>query len=128
MIMMPLDKETFEKYMERLLGQMDKVVGALNKGNEKPKNYLNGELMYDNQDICLLLHISKRTLQRYRDAGLRYYTILHKTYYKEKDVLEFVGRYFDEDIAGEKEQEDDVEDKEMHSDSESNAKEMEDIK
>ena len=29
--MIPLDKETFEAYMERLLEQVEKVVGALDK-------------------------------------------------------------------------------------------------
>lgn len=66
--MIPLDKDTFEAYMERL---------------------------YDNQDVCLLLNISKRMLQRYRDNGLKYHTILHKTYYKEKDLHEFIRQYFD---------------------------------
>ena len=94
-LMIPLDKETFEAYMERLLEQVEKVVGALDKKNKKPQNYLNGERLYDNQDVCLLLNISKRTLQRYRDNGLKYYTILHKTYYREKDLHEFIRRYFD---------------------------------
>ena len=93
--MIPLDKETFEAYMERLLEQVEKVVGALDKKNKKPQNYLNGERLYDNQDVCLLLNISKRTLQRYRDNGLKYYTILHKSYYREKDLHEFIRRYFD---------------------------------
>ena len=93
--MIPLDKETFEAYMERLLEQVEKVVGALDKKIKKPQNYLNGERLYDNQDVCLLLNISKRTLQRYRDNGLKYYTILHKTYFREKDLHEFIRRYFD---------------------------------
>ena len=38
--MIPLDKETFEAYMERLLEQVEKVVGALDKKNKKPQNYL----------------------------------------------------------------------------------------
>lgn len=95
--MIPLDKETFEAYMERLLEQVERVVGALDK---KPQNYLNGERLYDNQDVCLLLNISKRTLQRYRDNGLKYHTILHKTYYREKDLHEFIRRYFDGENVG----------------------------
>ncbi|MSH98828.1 helix-turn-helix domain-containing protein [Bacteroides nordii] len=98
--MIPLDKETFEAYMERLLEQVEKVVGALDKKNKKPQNYLNGERLYDNQDICLLLNVSKRTLQRYRDNGLKYHTILHKTYYREKDLHEFIRRYFDGENVG----------------------------
>lgn len=98
--MIPLDKETFEAYMERLLEQVEKVVGALDKKDKKPQNYLNGERLYDNQDVCLLLNISKRTLQRYRDNGLKYHTILHKTYYRERDLHEFIRRYFDGENVG----------------------------
>ena len=108
--MIPLDKETFEAYMERLLEQVEKVVGALDKKDKKPQNYLNGERLYDNQDICLLLNVSKRTLQRYRDNGLKYHTILHKTYYREKDVHEFIRRYFDGENVGKDKQEEDAED------------------
>lgn len=89
--MIPLDKETFEAYMERLLEQVEKVVGALDKKNKKPQNYLNGERLYDNQDVCLLLNISKRTLQRYRDNGLKYHTILHKTYYRKRTCTSLYG-------------------------------------
>ena len=35
--MIPLDKETFEAYMERLLEQVEKVVSALDKKNKKPQ-------------------------------------------------------------------------------------------
>lgn len=108
--MIPLDKETFEAYMERLLEQVEKVVGALDKKYKKPQNYLNGERLYDNQDVCLLLNVSKRTLQRYRDNGLKYHTILHKTYYREKDVHEFIRRYFDGENVGKDKPEEDAED------------------
>ena len=41
----------------------------------------------DNQDVCLLLNISPRTLQTLRDNGtLAYSQISHKTYYKPGDV------------------------------------------
>lgn len=103
--MIPLDKETFECYMERLLEQLEKLFRVASIKEKKHANYLNGEKLYDNQDICLLLNVSKRTLQRYRDNGLKYYTILHKTYYKEKDLHEFIWRYFDnsEEVDNKKE-------------------------
>ena len=63
-------------------------------------NRWGGERLYDNQDVCLLLNISKQTLQRYRDNGLKYHTILHKTYYREKDLHEFIRRYFDGENVG----------------------------
>lgn len=40
-----------------------------------------------NQDVCLLLNISPRTLQTFRDNGtLAYSQINHKAYYKPEDV------------------------------------------
>lgn len=41
----------------------------------------------DNQDVCLLLNISPRTLQTLRDNGsLAFSRINHKIYYKPKDI------------------------------------------
>ncbi|MDH6310492.1 carbamoylphosphate synthase small subunit [Dysgonomonas sp. PFB1-18] len=41
----------------------------------------------DNQDVCQLLNISKRTLQTLRDNGtLAYSQISHKIHYKPEDV------------------------------------------
>jgi hypothetical protein len=41
----------------------------------------------DNQDVCQLLNISKRTLQTLRDNGMLAYTqINRKTFYKPADV------------------------------------------
>jgi FixJ family two-component response regulator len=52
--------------------------------NRKGKNM---QKWLDNQDICQILNISKRTLQTYRDNGtLPYSQIGHKMYYKTEDV------------------------------------------
>ncbi len=49
---------------------------------------------FDNQDLCMLLQISKRTLQRYRSEGaLSYKTLGKKTYYSETDVLDFLSKH-----------------------------------
>jgi hypothetical protein len=41
----------------------------------------------DNEDVCRILNISKRTLQSYRDNGcLPYYRIRKKIYYKKEDI------------------------------------------
>ena len=46
-----------------------------------------GEKWLDNQEVCLLLKVSPRTLQTLRDNGTLAYTqICHKTYYKPGDV------------------------------------------
>lgn len=46
----------------------------------------------DNQDVCQILNISKRTLQTYRDNGtLPYSQINHKIYYKPADVEKVIN-------------------------------------
>ena len=82
---MLVDKTEFEAWMERIMGELYRISRKLDKAEtrEKHLNYLNGERLYDNQEVCLLLRISKRTLQRYRNNGvLKFYSIYHKTYYK----------------------------------------------
>lgn len=50
------------------------------------------ERWLDNQDVCEVLHISKRTLQNYRDTGLIPYSrIERKIYYQPKDVMDFLN-------------------------------------
>lgn len=55
------------------------------------KNYrpvMNGEIYLSGEDICKLLHISKRTLQQYRDDNiLPYIQIGGKIIYKETDLM-----------------------------------------
>jgi predicted site-specific integrase-resolvase len=51
------------------------------------------EKLLDNTDLCFMLHVSKRTLQRYRREGKLLYIMLgQKIYYKASDVREFVER------------------------------------
>jgi hypothetical protein len=52
---------------------------------------MEGDKLLDNQDLCLLLGITKRSLARYRQKKLiRYYQIDRKTYYKASEVQEFL--------------------------------------
>lgn len=45
------------------------------------------ERWLDNQEVCLMLNISKRTLQTYKDKGMLPYSKLNrKNYYKFSDV------------------------------------------
>jgi hypothetical protein len=54
----------------------------------------NGELLFDNQDLCLILRVSRRTLQRYRTSGvLPYKQTDQKIYYLESDVRKFVEEH-----------------------------------
>ncbi|PZP49378.1 MAG: DNA-binding protein [Pseudopedobacter saltans] len=55
------------------------------------KNYrlvMNGEIYLSGEELCKMLHISKRTLQQYRDDNiLPYIQIGGKINYKESDIL-----------------------------------------
>lgn len=58
------------------------------------KDCLNGDTLMDNGDICRLLGITKRTLQRYRQLRLiTYYLIEGKTFYKSSEVLDFINQF-----------------------------------
>ena len=47
----------------------------------------------DNQDVCEILQISKRTLQTYRDNGMLSFTqIGHKMFYRPEDVAQVINR------------------------------------
>ena len=75
---MYISKEDFEAWMERIMYRFDKQDKTLDKMS-KHRNILDGELLLDNQDLCMLLNVSKRTLQRYRATGeLPFQTLYHK--------------------------------------------------
>jgi hypothetical protein len=60
--------------------------------DRKNKNQ-NLQKWIDNQDICQMLNISKRTLQTYRNNGtLPYSQIGHKMYYKSEDVEQVLNQ------------------------------------
>lgn len=80
--------------MERVMNRFDKIDKRLDKMS-KPRLMLEGELFYDNQDLCQLLNVSKRTLQRYRSTGeLQFYALYSTTYYWERDVHEIISMNF----------------------------------
>lgn len=91
---MYISKEDFEAWMERIMYRFDKQDKTLDKMS-KQRNMLDGELLLDNQDLCMLLNVSKRTLQRYRSSGeLPFQTLYQKTFYKESDVHKFIRENF----------------------------------
>ena len=49
--------------------------------------YLNGEKLLDNQDLCFMLKVSTKTLQRYRKKGILPYIMLDgKYFYRASDI------------------------------------------
>ena len=98
-----LDRTVFESWMRRIMERLDRqeaLIATLTGKERKPEKeveLLDGERLFDNQDLCLLLQVSKRSLQRYRSIGvLPYHMLRHKTYYKESDVLAFITEHLKE--------------------------------
>ncbi|WP_277638419.1 helix-turn-helix domain-containing protein [Bacteroides graminisolvens] len=85
-----MESSAYKDLVERI-DRIAAFVCKSEKDNATETKLLNGERLFDNQDLCLLLQVSKRSLQRYRSTGLLPYQMLrHKTYYKESDVLNFI--------------------------------------
>ena len=85
-------------------GKTRRIISVLINKDAAGVKYMDGERLYDNQDLCEMLRTSKRSLQRFRsEYGLRYRKISRKSYYKESDVLEFISRNMEEVVQdGEK--------------------------
>lgn len=101
-----LTRNNFEGWMQKLMERLDRQDELLlaMKAEGKQPTITESIRLFDNQDLCMLLQISKRTLQRYRSVGaLPYKTLGKKTYYSEEDVLTFLSGHVKdfkkEDIA-----------------------------
>jgi DNA repair protein RadC len=91
---MYIDNDNFEKWMQRLVKHFERLEKLFQEDGENIQ-LVDGEKLLDNYDVCKLLNISKRTLQRYRDSkDLPFQMIYHKTFYKESDVLKFIQEHF----------------------------------
>ena len=77
-----IDKRTFDELVVRFSMIEKKVTGICNPAKDAGlKKWM------DNQEVCEILRISKRTLQVYREKGLLPFTrIKNKFFYKPEDV------------------------------------------
>lgn len=77
-----IDKRTFEELRERF-GKLEEKVTEMCS----PAEDLGLKKWLDNQEVCGILRISKKTLQVYRDKGiLPFSRIRHKIFFKSEDV------------------------------------------
>lgn len=77
-----IEARTFEAMMTKFESFTRRVDTLCNQNKEKQLGK-----WYDSQEVCVILNITKRTLQSYRDKGLLPYSqIKRKTYYKPEDV------------------------------------------
>ena len=80
--------------------QLEKVTQLLisQQGFTVPKpvedSPLHQDQWLDNQDLSQLLHVSVRSLQRYRSEGILPYKMMHKkAYYTKEGVMDFLNKH-----------------------------------
>lgn len=75
---------------QELVNKLDAINNRLTSKEKEPK-----EKWLDNQELMLLLKISKRTAQHYRDTGLISFSqVGNKIYYKLSDVEELLKSHY----------------------------------
>lgn len=83
-----IESQAFQKIVDQLEAIQQKL-------NQQKDTTPLSDVWMDNQDVCELLHISKRTLQHYRDTGkLPFSQIGAKIYYKACDVDSFLLEHY----------------------------------
>lgn len=72
------------KAFQEILNQLNQIQSKI-EWNEKDKPF--NDTWLNNEEVCKLLKVSKRTLQKYRDEGLLGFSQTgSKIYYKASDV------------------------------------------
>lgn len=82
MEVVPIEKQLFEAMMARFVACTEQVDALLRANDEQRMSQ-----WLDNQDVCLMLGVTLRTLQSYREQGtLAYAQIGRKIFYRPEDV------------------------------------------
>ena len=88
---------------EEVIEQKEMILQLRSRIEEILKNYrpvMNGEIYLSGEDVCKLLHISKPTLQQYRDDKiLPYIQIGDKIIYKQSDLLAVLEQNYVSNIS-----------------------------
>lgn len=83
---MDIEDSKFEDRIKQILERLDELCVLM-----KAKNRLHGENILDNQDLCMLLNLTPRSIQRYRTSGeLPFMRIGGKPFYLESEVYKFI--------------------------------------
>lgn len=81
-----IEARVYEAMMERFEQFVQKMDALCQRHSGETKKWV------DSQDVCMMLNISKRTLQSLRSNGkLGYMRIGHKIYYRQEDVQGIIG-------------------------------------
>nr|WP_294894746.1 helix-turn-helix domain-containing protein [uncultured Pedobacter sp.] len=77
-----------EKEYQEIISRLNDLEQQAKDNQKSPQ-----EVFYDNQEFLLVMHISKRTAQKWRNDNLIAYSQVEgKIYYKHTDVLEMLNR------------------------------------
>jgi hypothetical protein len=81
--------------VKEFFSTIDRLLDAVEKRIETHKPLLNGERFLTGEEVCDILHLSKRTLKEYRDAGrLSFISLPGKVLYRESDIQNLLNRNF----------------------------------
>lgn len=84
-----IETATYEKTIKEIENFLDSVQLLIQEISQKQKSE-----WLDNQEVCLLLKISPRTLQNLRDTGqISYSQLERKIYYKKEDINKYIEKH-----------------------------------
>lgn len=87
-----LDQNELPEELIKIKDNISEINKALSQFNKQPTL---SEKWFDNQEVCLLLKISTRTLQSYRDNNvLPFSQIAGKIYYKAVDIEAHLEKHY----------------------------------
>ncbi len=87
-----MDNFRVEEMFRKILDKLESIDGKI-VARKQRVHPLDGDALLDNQDMCQLLGVTKRTLARYRQKKLvSYYMIDGRTYYKASEVQTFLTK------------------------------------
>ncbi len=86
------------KFYEDTTKKLDKIIVSVNEFNAKTKLVQNVDpknVFFDNQEFLLLMNISKRTAQMWRDTGFIGFSQLgNKIYYRLEDIQNLLNENY----------------------------------
>ena len=89
---MSFDDYKIEEMFRKILEKLESIDGKV-EGKKRRKDPLEGDTLLDNQDLCELFGVTKRTLARYRQKKkITYYMIDGRTYYKASEIQNFLKK------------------------------------
>ncbi len=72
--------------LEGMKNELKALLELTENATKKYTPIFKEEKWLDNQEVCLMMNITKRTLQTYKDKGLLPYSRLNRKNYKRSDV------------------------------------------